>query len=223
MQAPSGTQRSAIPLALALSLPDHLPVRIVHRLPHRVRLRPQAGCWTPAQAVRVAAALRRADGIQSFRVARHSLVIHHSAPLQAVLDSVRLAMTGSLDRERHVPRPAAREAAPARLDATAARQRAARRRMLLCAAATLALALLPEPAAPAPILLRLVAIALTAAARRHAQRQAPPDLLTRVLDALAAFAGIVRAERLAMALLKQCAETLFERWLEPRQRRFAPA
>jgi len=187
-------------------------LRVVHQVPQRVRLRPHVGRWTHEQCERLAAALRRTAGVQSFRLSAsgHSLTVHHSAPLQAVLGSLQTAASAE---------PAA---TPAPTGATRSKpsrkHRSAARRILLCAVVSLAIALLPEPLAPAMVVLRLLACVVTAAVRYHAEQHAQPCALTRVLDAVAFLIGLARAEKIVRALLKHCSEAVLKRWAESRLR-----
>jgi hypothetical protein len=202
------------------------PLRVVHQIPQRVRLRPHTGRWTPHQRERVTVALRRTSGVQSYRISHHSLTVHHSAPLHAVIDCVQHAIA-----EPQVPHadPLIARTAPAQLRQPAVlapRQPAAIRsprrraagRLLACAAVSLAIALLPQPVAPAMIILRLLACAITAGVRYHAETLAEPCTLTRLLDALASVVGLARADNLFRALFKHCVEAVLKRWLQARLR-----
>jgi hypothetical protein len=184
--------------------------RVVHQIAHRVRLRPHAGRWTSRQKERVAAVLRHADGVQSFRISDHSLTVHHSAPLNAVIDSVQRAVAEP--RALHAPAVTTWRAG------AAPGQRGAARRLLACAVVSLAIALLPQPVAPAMILLRLLACGIAAAVRCQAAMHAKPCALTRFLDALACLAGFARADNLLRELLKHCAEAVLKPWAEARLR-----
>lgn len=183
-------------------------LRVVHQIPHRVRLRPRSGRWTPHQRDRVAMALQRTAGVQSFRISEHSLTVHHSAPLHAVIDAVQGAVA-------RVAATRPRKASP-----QDQRQRGAARRLLACAVVSLAVALLPEPVAPAMILLRLLACGITAAVRYQAEAEAQAQryAFTRLLDALAFVAGPARAENIVRALWKHCAAAVLRRWAEARLR-----
>lgn len=180
-------------------------LRVVHQLPERVRLRPCAGRWTRRQKECVAAALRRTSGVQAFRISDHSLVVEHSAPLPVVIETVAIAA------QEPVPSTQVRAVRHAPGSRSG---RSARRRLLACAVVTLAIALLPEPAAPAMIALRLVAGAITAMVRHHAESQARPGALTRILEAIEFLVGLARADNLLRALCKHCAQAVLKRWAE---------
>lgn len=213
---------------LSRSQPDEVShvrsLRVVHQIRQRVRLQPHTGRWTPQQRERVTAALRRTSGVHTFRISHHSLTVHHSAPLHAVIDCVQHAMA-----EPQVPHtaPLIARTAPVRLlqpavpappesAAIKSPRRRAAKRLLACAAVSLAIALLPQPVAPAMIILRLLACAVTAGVRHHAETLAEPCALTRLLDALASVVGLARAENLVRALVRHCAEVVLKRWLQTR-------
>jgi len=210
-------QQSRMQPVAAHPVPHAHLLRVVHQIPRRVRLRPHTGRWTPHQKDRVAAALRRTSGVHSFRISEHSLTVNHSAPLHAVLDSVRVAIM-----EPCAPHSADTATKPSTATTsvrkTAGRQRSAARRLLACAVVSLAVALLPQPVAPAMIVLRLLACGIAAAVRYQAEMHASPCALTRLLDVLATWVGLARAENILRALLKHCAETVLKRWAEARLR-----
>jgi hypothetical protein len=182
-------------------------LRVVHQVPQRVRLRPHVGRWSHEQCDRLAAALRRTAGVQGYRLsaAGQSLTVEHSAPVHVVLAALESA----------IARPPSPRTQPARArDAGAGRRRSAARRLLLCAVVSLAIALLPEPVAPAMIVLRLLACGITAAVRYHAEQQAQAGGFTRVLEALAGLVGVVRAGSIVRALLQHCVASVLQRWAE---------
>jgi hypothetical protein len=194
----------------------HTPLlRVVHQIHQRVRLRPHTRRWTREQRERVAAALRHTPGVHSFRISSggHSVTIHHSAPVRTLIGSVQVAVARA-DIETAAPAPRAEpQVRPAK------RKRNAARRLLLCAVVSLAIALLPQPVAPAMIVLRLLACGVAAAVRYQAEAHAEPCALTRLLDALASLVGLARAEHLVRAILRHCVEAVLKRWAEARLRR----
>lgn len=211
-QPPTSMPRAAQPQPQAGLL------RVVHQVPQRVRLRPHAGRWTHAQCERISAALRRSAGVQSHRISAsgHSLTVHHTAPLHAVLDRLQSAVAPPTAMPARAPGATGKRKRPDHASAA--------RRLLVCAVATLAIALLPEPAAPAMLVLRVLICGITAAVRHHAEARVEPCRLTRLLDMLAFLVGLARAESLMRALLKHCAEWLLQRWTQARLRdAFAPA
>lgn len=185
-------------------------VRVVHQIPHRVRVRPWTGRWDGAQRASLARALAGHPGVYGFRLAAggQSLTVHHTAQLQAVIDTVHAAV------QEHAPAAGTHPQPPA----PAAGKRWARRRLLACAVVTLAIALLPEPIVPAMIVLRLLAAAIAAVVRYQAEAHADPCRLTRLLDGIACAIGIARAENVLRALVKHAIQQWATRWAEARLR-----
>lgn len=184
---------------------------MVHQLPQRIRLRPCAGRWTARQRDRLAAALRDVQGIEGFRVSEHSLTVHHSMQPESVIGCVRRALM-----EPCLPAPTHVEVVPVLRTEVALhvddRHRHASRRLLVCAVAGLAIALLPEPVAPAMIALRLLACAAMSAVQHHDEALIVPCRLTRLLNTIADLIGLRRAENLIRALLKQFLVASLKNW-----------
>lgn len=136
-------------------------------------------------------------------MSERSLTVHHNVQPQAVIGCVGRALA-----EPDLPALPRVDALPVSRTAVLvqgeSRRRCASRRLLVCAVAGLAIALLPDPLAPAMIALRLLACAITSAVQHHEEAFVEPCRLTRLLNTVAELVGLHRAENLIRALLKRC-------------------
>lgn len=170
----------------------------MHRLPGRVRLRIEGIEWTPQRVEQLMSRVARVQGVTASRFAVHcaSLTVVHSAAQETVLADVRLILL-----QIKVP-PSVPVAIPAAAFYPASMPaRTASRRLVACAVIGLVIAWMPNPVAPAMIVLRLFVCAVSMAVERHALSVTDMPPIARWLGVLAFLASLARADNVARALV----------------------
>ena len=191
----SSSAATPVPAADPASLPV---LRVMHRLPGRIRLRIEGIEWTPQRAEQLVGRVALVPGVASSRFAIHcaSLTVVHVVAHEAVMAEVRQILLQIKVSASDVPvRPPA-----TRSYLASTRARAAARRLVVCAVIGLVIALMPDPVAPAMILLRMVLSLVCMAVERQALAVTERPPVARLLGMLAFLASVARADHVARAL-----------------------
>jgi hypothetical protein len=183
---------------------------VVHELPNRVRVRLDARCCDISTAS-LMAALRASALVVSFRLARdcNSITVTHVATPHAILRLIKAGL------ERRTVVWDERVAAVASVRENE-RRRLEERRLVLCSAVGLALAVLPTPVKPGLLALRLALSITVAIVQRRAERFASAPLAARAMDMLTSLVSLWRAEHWLRELLISLLHKRVEDQLWPR-------
>lgn len=183
-------------------------LRVMHRIPGRVRVRIEGIEWTPHRVEQLMGKVALLHGVRSSRFTVHcaSLTVVHVAAQESVLAEVRLIL---LQINVAPDLPARTPAAV--LDPASMQARVASRRLVACAVVGLAIALMPNPGAPALIVLRLCVCAASMAVERHALTVTEPPLIARWLGMLAFLVSLARADNMARAFVSEVLGQIMKR------------
>lgn len=179
-------------------------LRVMHRIPGRIRLRIKGIEWTPQTVEQLMDRLALVQGVTSSRFTVHcaSLTVVHIAAQETVLAEVRLILL-QIDVLPELPARAPAMVLSPVTTQESTQERAASRRLVACAAVGLVIALMPNPVNPAMIALRLFVCAVSMAVERRALTMTEPPPIARWLGMLAFLASLARADNLARTLLSE--------------------
>ncbi|MCW7538727.1 hypothetical protein OOT46_12835 [Aquabacterium sp. A7-Y] len=179
-------------------------LQVVHHTTGRTRLRIDTARGPVPPWDQLVVALVQMRDVLAFRLVRAcaSLTVFHALPLAEVVAKVEQALhrAAAMHHRGSQEAPPAVPAAPVRC-ATTSRARAARRQLLACALADLALTLMPQASVPALTALRLLVTAVSAALQHRARSLAEPPRCARFVEGLACIVALLRAEHWVRALL----------------------